>query len=57
MKADTEELAKDREKAIAGQADMANVRAIQDFLQKVGTGWGAEAKLEAARILKGDRRA
>lgn len=53
VKADTEELAKDREKAIAGQADMANVRAIQDFLPKVKTGWGAETKLEGARILKG----
>ena len=31
---------------------MANVRLIQDFVPKVQTGWGAETKLEAARILK-----
>jgi hypothetical protein len=52
VKVDTEELSKDREKALAGQADMANVRLIQDFVPKVQTGWGAETKLEAARILK-----
>ena len=52
VKADTEELSKDREKAQAGQADMANVRMIQDFMPKVQTGWGADSKLEAARILK-----
>jgi hypothetical protein len=32
---------------------MATVRMIQDFLPKVQTGWSAESKLEAGRILKG----
>lgn len=50
--ADTKEVAADREKAIAGQQDMATVRMIQDFMPKVQTGWSAESKLEAARILK-----
>jgi hypothetical protein len=52
VKADTEELIKDREAAKAGQGDMANVRMIQDFLPKVKTGWSAETKLDGARILK-----
>lgn len=50
--ADTKELAADRELAIKGQQDMATVKMIQDFLPKVQTGWSAESKLEAARILK-----
>jgi hypothetical protein len=50
--ADTKELANDRELATKGQQDMATVRAIQDFLPTVQTGWSAESKLEAARILK-----
>lgn len=53
VQADTEEVKADREKALAGQPDMANVRMIQDFLPKVQTGWGAETKLEGARILQG----
>jgi hypothetical protein len=52
VKADTEELAKDREAATKGQQDIATVRMIQDFLPKIVTGWSAESKLEGARILK-----
>ncbi len=51
VKADTEEVAKDRESAAHGQQDMATVRMIQDFLPKVRTGWSAESRLEGARIL------
>lgn len=53
VKADTEELAKDRETAMKGQQDMATIRAVQDFAPKVKTGWSADTKLEGARILKG----
>ena len=52
VRADTEELAKDREAASKGQQDMATVRVIHDFLPKITTGWSAETKLEGARILK-----
>jgi hypothetical protein len=52
VKADTEELAKDREAAQKGQQDMATIRAIQDFAPKVKTGWSADTKLEGARIMK-----
>jgi hypothetical protein len=52
VKADTEELAKDREAATKGQQDMATVRMIHDFLPEITTGWSAETKLEGARILK-----
>ena len=52
VKADTEELAKDRETALKGQQDMATIRAVQDFAPKVKTGWSADTKLEGARILK-----
>jgi hypothetical protein len=50
--ADTKELAADRELATKGQQDMATVKMIQDFLPKVQTGWSADTRLEAARILK-----
>lgn len=50
--ADTKELANDRELAIKGQQDMANVAAVKDFLPKVATGWSAEHRLEAGRILQ-----
>jgi hypothetical protein len=53
VKADTEEVAKDRESALKGQGEMATIRAIQDFAPKVKTGWSADTKLEGARILKG----
>jgi hypothetical protein len=53
VKADTEEVAKDREAALKGQSDMATIRSIQDFAPKVKTGWSADTKLEGARILKG----
>jgi hypothetical protein len=53
VKADTEELAKDRETATKGQQEMATIRAVQDFAPKVKTGWSADTKLEGARILKG----
>jgi hypothetical protein len=53
VKADTEEVAKDREAASKGQQEMATIRAIQDFAPKVKTGWSADTKLEGARILKG----
>jgi hypothetical protein len=52
VKADTEEVAKDREAALKGQQEMATIRAIQDFAPKVKTGWSADTKLEDARILK-----
>jgi hypothetical protein len=52
VKADTEEVAKDREAANKGQQEMATIRAIQDFAPKVKTGWSADTKLEGARILK-----
>ena len=52
VKADTEEVAKDRETALKGQQDMATIRAVQDFAPKVKTGWSADTKLEGARILK-----
>lgn len=53
VQADTAEVKADREKALAGQPDMANVRMIQDFLPKVQTGWSAETRLEGGRILQG----
>jgi hypothetical protein len=49
---DAKEVAADREAALKGQQDMANIRMIQDFLPKVATGWSGESKLEAARVLK-----
>lgn len=52
VEADAKELSADRESALKGQQDMANVRMIQDFLPKVQTGWSADTKLEGARILK-----
>jgi hypothetical protein len=52
VKADTEELSKDREAATKGQQEMATIRAIQDFAPRVKTGWSADTKLEGARILK-----
>ena len=50
--ADAKELAADRESALKGQTEMTGIRMVQDFLPKVQTGWSAENKLEAARILK-----
>lgn len=49
---DNKEVLADREKAIAGQQDMATVTAIRDFMPKVKTGWSAETKLEGGRILQ-----
>jgi hypothetical protein len=49
--ADTKELEGDRQNAIKGQQDMATVRAVQDFLPKVHTGWSGDTRLEGARIL------
>jgi hypothetical protein len=49
---DAKEVAADRENAIKGQQDVATIKAIQDFLPKVATGWGADTKLEAGRILQ-----
>jgi hypothetical protein len=52
IRSDTEELKGDRENAIKGQQDIANIKMIQDFLPKVQTGFSAETRLEGARILK-----
>jgi hypothetical protein len=52
VSADAKEVAADRESAQKGQQDMATLQTIRDFLPKVQTGWGADQKLEAARILK-----
>lgn len=52
VEADTKEVAAHRDMAAKGQQDMATVRAIQDFLPKVATGWSGDTRLEAGRILK-----
>ncbi len=53
INADRQEVAKDREKAIAANEDRGNLQAIADLMDRTKTGWTAETKLEAARILKG----
>lgn len=52
IKSDTEEVHADREGALKGQQDQATVKMIQDFMPKVATGWSADSRLEAGRILQ-----
>jgi len=49
---DATEVAKDREAALGAQKDQATLQAINDLMPRVQTGWGAETKMEAGRILK-----
>lgn len=49
---DLKEVAADRELAVKSQADLGNLQAARDLMQRTQTGWGTETKLEAARIMK-----
>lgn len=51
--ADTKEVATDRENAQKVLPDAANLREVQDLMDRVGrTGWGANEQMEGGRILK-----
>lgn len=50
--ADMKEVEADRELALKSQQDLGNLAAIKDIMARTKTGWGAEQKLEAARIMK-----
>jgi hypothetical protein len=49
---DAKEVFETRTAAAAGNKDLALTQTIQDFLPKVQTGWGADTRLEGARILQ-----
>ncbi len=51
--ADQKEVEADRAAAIKSQQDLGNLTAIHDLMDRTKTGWGAETKLEASRVMKG----